>query len=156
MIKFLNVPNAYDLADVKHADFAGMFWTFANGETWLTHNSKRLWLIPNYNDNLERSSDAVDDWPVMGPEELHEALAAFPLYEDLLGDFEAVLARNNAAEAEPGHLESRATCSTARCHTSGDCYRYSTSILNCYRCNNHRCTVMHLQPNFIGKGPNPH
>ncbi len=156
MVKFLDVPNSYSLANVKHADHAGMFYTFNNGDTWLTLNSKRLWKTPDYGDDLERGPESPEDWPIMDAQELHEALSEQDSYDDLQAKWTDVSAHNKALQAVGGsQLDSRATCRTVRCHTSGTCYRYSTSILSCYRCHSHRCTIMRLLPNAV-KGPSPY
>jgi hypothetical protein len=47
-VKFRNVSAEYSIEDMKHADHAGMFWVFKNGEKWLTLKDKRLFLLPDY------------------------------------------------------------------------------------------------------------
>ncbi|KAH6962520.1 hypothetical protein BKA56DRAFT_597845 [Ilyonectria sp. MPI-CAGE-AT-0026] len=84
MVKFLNVPNTYDLTDIKHVDHIGMFYTFKNGDTWLTLNDKRLFLTPDMDEpDTQRGSEDTEDWPIMSPEELKEVLAKHPSYEEL-------------------------------------------------------------------------
>ena len=156
MVKFLDVSNSYNLSDVKHADHAGEFWTFNNGETWLTLDSKRLWKTPDYGDDLERAPESPEDWPIMDADQLHQALSKEDSYEDLQAKWEDVYAHNKATQGpSSGKLDIRATCRTTRCRTSGTCYRYSTATINCYRCHNRRCTLMHLLPNALGIGPKP-
>ncbi|KAH7020365.1 hypothetical protein EDB80DRAFT_882400 [Ilyonectria destructans] len=94
MVKFLNVPNTYDLTDIKHVDHIGMFYTFKNGDTWLTLNDKRLFLTPDMGEpDIQRGSEDTEDWPIMSPEELKEVLAKHPSYEELDAIWQEVQAR---------------------------------------------------------------
>ncbi|KAF7554084.1 hypothetical protein G7Z17_g3188 [Cylindrodendrum hubeiense] len=107
MIKFLHVPNTYTLIDVKHVDHVGAFYTFKNGDTWLTLDNKRLFLTPDMDEpNVERGSEDTEDWPIMSPEELKEALANHPSYEDLDAMWQELQAKRRAVNT----LERRSSC----------------------------------------------
>lgn len=137
IIKFINVPDAYDSMDVKHADHAGMFWTFNNGETWLVLDNKRLFLTPDYGDaEIETDAGWPEDLPIMSPEELKDALKGLLPLEECQARLAAADARHEARAAEPrSDIEGRQSCGTIRCSYSYDCYPYSTSTVDCYRCN---------------------
>lgn len=95
-VKFVDVPAAYSLQDIKHAQFAGMYMDFVEGESWLTLNEKRLFREPESPADSEETVDlgppteSAADWPLMSPEELKEALAAVPPYEELLARWKVV------------------------------------------------------------------
>ncbi|KAH8176050.1 hypothetical protein LIA77_04468 [Sarocladium implicatum] len=75
IIKFVNVPDEYETRDALHADYMGMFKDFKNNETWLTVNGKRLFATPDYGDaDPPPGAGMPDELPIMGPEELKEAL----------------------------------------------------------------------------------
>jgi hypothetical protein len=109
IIKFISVPDIYDLMDVKHADHAGQFWTFNNGETWLVLNDKRLFLTPDYGDGeISLDIGSPEDWPIMSPEELKDALKGVLSYEECQARLMAADARHEVRNAEPEHnLEER-------------------------------------------------
>ncbi|KAH7134573.1 hypothetical protein B0J13DRAFT_560670 [Dactylonectria estremocensis] len=106
MIKYLHVPNTYDLIDIKHADYIGMFYTFRNGDTWLTLDNKRLFLTSDMGEpDIERGSENTEEWPVMGPEELKEVLLNHPSYEELDAVWQEVQEARRAVDP----LKSRTT-----------------------------------------------
>ncbi|KAH6873846.1 hypothetical protein B0T10DRAFT_449768 [Thelonectria olida] len=147
MIKYLHVPNTYALIDIKHVDHIGMFYTFKTGDTWLTLDNKRLFLTPDMDEpDMERGSEDTEDWPVMSPEELKEALANHPSYEELDAAWKEVQEEQRAVDP----LERRTSCQTIRCNYSYDCYPLSTTYADCFRCSSHRCTYRRLLPNAIG------
>ncbi|KAK0390154.1 hypothetical protein NLU13_3727 [Sarocladium strictum] len=97
IIKFISVPDAYELMDIKHADHAGQFWTFENGDTWLVLNEKRLFLTPDYGDGeIDPDIGSSEDWPIMSPEELKDALKGVRPYEESQARLMAAEARHIA------------------------------------------------------------
>ncbi|PFH60572.1 hypothetical protein XA68_10739 [Ophiocordyceps unilateralis] len=82
-VKYRKVPATYTAQDIKHADLVGMMQTYVDGETWLTLNGKRLFLMPEDAADPSASSELASNWPVMKAEELREALAKFPPYKDV-------------------------------------------------------------------------
>ncbi|KAK1757175.1 hypothetical protein QBC47DRAFT_378555 [Echria macrotheca] len=100
--KFLNVSTAYDIRDIRHADHAGMLWTFSNGNTWLTLKDKRLFLLPTEGLNhAVPGPETEEDWPIMGPDELKKVLASgeFPFLEELEDKWKKVQDRLDADPA---------------------------------------------------------
>jgi hypothetical protein len=115
IVKFVNVPDAYDLRSVKHADYVGMFWDFENGETWLTLDNKRLFASPNYGDAIITPGAGLpDDMAIMGPEELQLALQSRRSLEDCHARLEAAKARARAARTTPGAADCQALHCTNR------------------------------------------
>lgn len=98
-IKFLNVPNEYEDRDVRHADYVGMFYTFNDRLPWLTIDDKRLFRTPDYDmiTDDDVGPESPEDWPIMTPQELKEALGKQPSLEELEASFKEAVARNRAA-----------------------------------------------------------
>lgn len=104
VVKYVNVPDGYDMQDVAHAEFVGWIEIFENGEVWLMMDDKRLFLYPDYAvEHLARSEAGVgmpEDWPLMSPEELKEALKEAEPFEEIMAEFQASQARRKAAIEE--------------------------------------------------------
>jgi hypothetical protein len=98
LVKFPNVPVDYDIMDIKHVDHVGMYWTFSNKETWLTLEGKRLFMAGAQGIDPV-GPESAEDWPIMSPEELHEALKSYEPYEMVAAKWQAVVDRHfsNAA-----------------------------------------------------------
>jgi len=150
LVKFRSVPVTYDIMDIKHADHVGMFCTFTNNETWLTLKEKRLFLVATSGD-YPPAPESIENWPIMGPEELHEALKEFPSYEEVSAKWQAVqdrvfpLKSTTLLGAVPSNTTSLSerdyrTCRNVACQGSWNCYPESDSNGDCFRCNYRSCT----------------
>jgi hypothetical protein len=119
-IKFRNVSYKYDIMDIKHADFVGMFWTFNNGETWLTLKEKRLFVVATEEGENEVGPESEEDWPIMEPDELKEVLSGgeFPSYEEVSAKWKKVEQRliANSALMSGHNRRDKRGCMKGQCN----------------------------------------
>lgn len=147
VVKFRMVPITYSNQDIKHADLLGMMMTFDNGETWMTLDRKRLFLMPDdARSDDEVSTDSIKDWPIMSPEELKVALAASPPYEQVYAEWKDAEARWKATR---NTKRDESSCLAAHCDRSRDCWPHSTVAGGCLRCLHERCTWHQYVPNDL-------
>lgn len=163
--KYLNVPVGYDTQSIRHADYTGMFWTFSNGNRWLTLNDKRLFLLPaKEEDPTQFGPENEEDWPIMSPDELRQTLASsdwIPSLQELEGRFKKISSKLdanpdfwNGTESEGSlTVRDKVFCEAVLCRGSGDCYMSSDNSGDCYRCDRRSCTWRPSRelPNYIGE-----
>lgn len=155
-IKFLDVPNAYDDALVKHADLAGMLDVYTNGQTWQVMDGKRLSQLPTDGTVHPRAVQHSTEVAIMGAEELWEVLKTKPSYEELHSDVMRIMQGHEASDSlvERDLLD----CTLVWCARSSECTRASDSEGICNNCIRHDCewhrgalvNFIHNSPNEVG------